>query len=458
VGGLSATLGIASNALEADQGALEVASNNIANANTPGYTREQPVLTEAAPVRIGNLLYGQGVTLESIQSITDPVLELSIQQEMSTQGQLTSFTNAMNQVQSLFNETQGVGLQSSMSQFFNSLQSLSTDPASASLGQSVLSAAKNLTSNFHQISGTLTQIQNGLDENVTQDVSQINKLTSQIAQVSGQVQALQAQGGDTGALVDQRTQLVNQLSSLVGLSVTNNAGGDYTLSTQNGSLLVVGNQSFNLQTKLNPSTGFQDVYANGTDITSTITQGDLGGLIQARDVSIPAALSSLDTLANSLVNAFNTQSTAGYDTAGNPGVNFFTPLANVAGSASNISVSITNPSQIATSSDGTAGSNGNVIKLAGIQNTPIPALGNETVTDYYANVVDNLGSQVSSANTQQQAATALMQQLQNQLTSVSGVSIDDEATNLVRYQNAYEASAQVISLVNQLMQTTINMV
>jgi flagellar hook-associated protein 1 len=456
VGGLSATLGIASNSLEADQGALEVASNNIANANTPGYSREVPNLTEAAPVRIGNLLYGQGVTLQNIESITDPVLELSIQQEMSNQGQLTSFTNAMNQVQSLFNEAQGVGLQSSLSQFFNSLQSLSTNPASASLGQAVLSAAQNLTSDFHQISGNLTQIQNGLDQNVTQDVSQINKLTSQIAQVSGQVQALQAQGGDTGSLVDQRTQLVNQLSNLIGLSVTNNAGGDYTLSTENGSLLVVGNQSFSLQTKLDPSTGFQDIYANGNDITSTITQGDLGGLIQARDTSIPEALNSLNTLAYNLVSAFNQQSTAGYDASGNHGVNFFTPLAGVAGAASQIGVAITSPSQIATSSDGTAGSNGNVLLLAGIQNQPI--VSGETVTDYYASMVDNVGSQVSSANTQQQAATALMQQLQNQLTSVSGVSIDEEATNLVRYQNAYDASAQVISLVNQLMQTTINMV
>ena len=456
MGGLSATLGIASNALTTDDGALEVTSNNIANANTPGYTREVPDLSESASVQIGNLLYGEGVSLQNIQSISDPVLQLSIQQEMSTQGQLTSFTNAMDQVQSLFNETQGVGLQSTLSQFFDSLQSLSTNPASSSLGQSVLSAAQNLTTSFHQISSSLTQIQDGLDQNVTQDVSQINQLTSQIAQVSGQVEALQAQGGDTGSLVDQRTQLVNQLSNLIGLSVTNNASGNYTLSTQNGSLLVVGNQSFSLQTKLNPSTGVQDVYANGADITSSITQGDLGGLIQARDTSIPNSLTAVNTLAYNLVNAFNQQSTKGYDSSGNPGVNFFTPLTSVTGAASQISVAITSPSQIATSSDGTAGSNGNVLLLAGIQNQPI--VNGETVTDYYANLVNNIGNQVSSANTQQQASTALMQQLQNQLTSVSGVSIDEEATNLVLYQNAYEASAQVISLVNQLMQTTINMI
>jgi flagellar hook-associated protein 1 len=459
VGGLSATLGIASNALEADDGALEVTSNNIANANTPGYTREVPVLTETTPVQVGNIAYGQGVTLENIQNISDPVLQLSIQQETSTQGQLTSFTNAMNQVQSLFNETQGVGLQTSLSQFFDSLQSLSTDPTSASLGQAVLSAGQNLSTTFQQTASNLTQIQSGLNQNVTQDVTQINQLTSQIAQVDGQLESLQAQGGDTGTLQDQQTQLVNQLSNLIGLSVTNNASGNYTLSTQNGSLLVVGNQSFNLQTQLNSSTGMQDVYANGTDITSTITQGDLGGLIQARDTSIPNALNSLNTLAYNLVSAFNTQSTAGYDASGNTGVDFFTPLTSVTGAASQISVAITDPSEIATSSDPTStGSNGNVLALANVQNQAIANLGGENVTDYYSNLVDNIGNQVSSANSQQQTESAVMEQLQNQLTSVSGVSIDQEASNLVLYQNAYEASAQVISLVNQLMQTTINMV
>ncbi|HEV2501040.1 MAG TPA: flagellar hook-associated protein FlgK [Terriglobia bacterium] len=456
MGGLSGTLGIATNALIADQGALEVSANNIANANTPGYTREQANLVEQAPVQIGNLLYGQGVVLQNIQSIRDPVLELRIQQETSTQGQLTSFTNGMNQVQSLFNETQGVGLQGVLSSFFNSFQSLSTDPSSVPLRQGVLTAAGNLTNAFQQASSSLTQIQQGLDQNVTQDVSQVNQLTSQIAQLSGQIDSLQSLGQDAGTIIDQRTQLVNQLSNLVGLSVTNGASGNYTLATQDGSLLVVGNQSFNLQTQLNPSTGMQDIYSNGNDITTTVTKGALGGLIQARDTSIPAAQNSLDTLAYNLSNAVNTQNAAGFDLSGAAGGNFFTPLSGVAGAASKISVAITDPSKIAASSDGTAGSNGNALLLAGIQNQPV--VSGQTATDYYSNLVNSVGNQVSAANTQQQAETALVQQLQNQLTSESGVSIDQEASNLVLYQNAYSASAQVAQMVNQLIQQTINMI
>jgi flagellar hook-associated protein 1 FlgK len=455
MGGLSGTLGIATNALIADQGALDVSANNSAKANTPGYTRERADLTAQAPVQIGSLLYGQGVVLQDIQSIRDPVLELRVQQETSNQGQLNAFIGGMNQVQSVFNETQGVGLQNVMTQFFNSLQSLSTNPASVPLRQGVLTAAKNLTSAFQQTSSSLTQVQRGLDQTVGQDVSQVNQLTTQIAQLSGQINALQSEGNGTGPLVDQRTQLVNQLSNLVGLSVTNAASGNYTLATQNGSLLVVGNESFSLQTKLNPTTGMQDIYSNGNDITSTITEGGLGGLIQARDTSIPNAQTSLDTLAYNLVGAFNTQHAAGFDLSGAAGGNFFTPLSSVAGAASQISVAITDPTKIAASSDGTAGSNGNALLLAGVQNQTI--VSGQTVTDYYANLVNNIGNQVSQANTQQQAETALIQQLQNQLTSESGVSIDQEAANLVLYQNAYSASAQVVQMVNQLIQQTISM-
>ncbi len=455
MGGLSGTLGIAVNALIADQGALEVTSNNIANANTPGYTREQANLVEQRPVQLGSLLFGEGVTLESIQSIRDPVLELRIQQENQIQGKLNSFLDGANQVQELFNEPQGVGLEGVLSQFFNSFQALSTDPTSIALRQGVLSAAQNLVDAFHQVSSGLTQIKSGLDQTVAQDVSQVNLLTSDIAKVDGQISAAQVSGESAGALVDQRTQLVNQLSNLIGVSVTNNESGAYTLSTQNGTPLVVGNQSFALETQLDPASGTQHVYFNGNDLTTTITGGALGGIFQVRDQIIPSVQSSLDSLAAGLVTSVNAQHAAGFDLSGNAGGNFFVPLSGTAGAASQIALAISDPSKIAASSDGTPGSNGNAVALAGIENQPIAS--GQNVTDFYAGLVNNIGNQVSFATSQQQAESALAQQLQNQLHSISGVSIDQEAANLVMFQQAYEASAKVVSVVAQLMQTTIDM-
>lgn len=456
MGGINSTLNIAVNSLIAQQGALNVVSNNIANASTPGYTAERPNLVEQAPVQYGAIVLGQGAELQSVQSLRDQVLQLQIDTQTQSQGQLNSYLGGMNQVQSLFNETQGVGLQNVMSQFFNSLQSLSTDPTSTPLRQGVLSAGQNLVNAFHTASSGLNQIQSGLDQSVGQTVTQVNQLTGQIARVSGQIDTFTGTSNDPSALIDQRNQLVNQLSQLVNVSVTNASSGAFELTTSNGAALVVGNQSFSLSTKINPPTGFQDIYSStGTDITSTISSGQLGGLLQARDQDIPAAETSLDTLAYNAATAFNTQSKAGYDANGNAGANFFTPLSGVAGSAGQIALAISDPSLIAASSDGAPGSNGNALALAGIQNQAL--IGGQSVTDYYSNLVDTVGNDVANANGQQQTVNSVLTQLQNQQNSLSGVSIDQQAAMLVQYQNAYQASAQVVTVVQQLMQSTLNM-
>lgn len=456
MGGLTSSLNIAVNSLMADQAALNVTSNNIANANTPNYTVETPVLVEQAPATYGNMLLGQGVELQNIQTVRDQVLQSRINQETQTQGQVNSYLGGMNQVQSLFNEAQGVGLQNVMSQFFNSLQSLSTNPTDASLRQGVVSAGQNLASAFNQAASGLSQVRSGLDQSVGQTVTQINQLTSQIAQLNSQIDALQGTPSAPNTLLDQRNQLVTQLSQYVGVNAINTTSGTFELTTTNGSALVVGQSSFALQSQLNTTDGLQHIYAQGVDITSSINGGQLGGLLQARDQSVPATQTSLDTLAYNLATAFNAQSASGYDANGNAGVNFFNQPSAITGYAAQMSVAITDPNLIAASSDGTPGSNGNALALAAIQNQPL--INGQNVTDYYSGLVNTIGNDVAGANTQQQSVSGVLSQLQNQLSSESGVSINQEAANLVQFQNAYQASAQVVTIVQQLFQSTLNMV
>jgi flagellar hook-associated protein 1 FlgK len=456
MGGLTSSLNIAVNSLMADQGALNVTSNNIANANTPNYTVESPVLVEQAPAVYGNILLGQGVELQNIQTVRDQVLQSRINQETQTQGQVNSYLGGMNQVQALFNEAQGVGLQNVMSQFFNSLQTLSTNPTDASLRQGVLSAGQALAGAFNQAANGLSQVRSGLDQSVAQNVTQINQLTSQIAQLNSQINALQGTPSPPNTLLDQRNQLVTQLSQYIGVNAINTTSGTFELTTTNGSALVVGQSSFALQSQLNTTDGLQHIFAQGSDITSSITGGQLGGLLQARDQSVPATQASLDTLAYNLATAFNAQSTSGYDVNGNPGVAFFNQPSTVTGSAAQMSVAISDPNLIAASSDGTPGSNGNALALAAIQNQPL--INGQNVTDYYSGLVNTIGNDVAGANTQQQSVSGVLTQLQNQLSSESGVSINQEAANLVQFQNAYQASAQVVTIVQQLFQSTLNMV
>ena len=460
MGSLFGALGTALSSLLANGGAIQVTANNIANANTPGYSRQQVNLAENAPLVIGSLVLGTGVSLESVQAVRDQVLELQIQQQMQDQGQLNAFAGGINQVQALFNETQGSGLQSALSQFFASLQSLSTDPTNLTLRQAVLDAGQNLADAFNSEASGLQQAQSGLDQSVPQTVGQINQLTSQIAAVNAQIAQLQPAAQSASGFIDQRNQLIEQLSNLVGVSVVSANDGTVTLTTTSGTALVVGQQSFALQSQVDPSSGLQHVFAQGVDITSSLTGGELGGTLQARDQAIPAVQAQLDNLAASLGSAFNAQNAAGFDLSGAPGGNFFVPFVQPspgsnAGAAAQFAVAITDPSKIAASSDGTAGSNGNALALAALQNQPV--VGGQTVTGYYASMIGSIGSQAANAQSQQQAEQLVVQQLQNQKASVSGVSLDEEAANLVQFQNAYDAAARVFSVVDQLTQTAIGL-
>jgi flagellar hook-associated protein 1 len=455
MGSLFASLGIALGAMEADRGAVEITSNNIANVNTTGYSREQVNLSENAPVEVGNILFGTGVTLGQTTSVRDNLLEQRLDQENQSASQLNSFLGAMNQVQSLFNETSGSGLQSPISAFFNSLTQLSTDPSNSSYREGVLTAGQNLASALRQDSSNLQALQGNTDLSVVQSVNQVNQLSQQIASLNVQVSGLESIGKDAGAFLDQRTQLVRQLSGLIDISETSAGNGSLTIATTSGAVLVDGSQSFALSTQVNPISTYHDVFSNGVDITSNITGGSLGGSIQARDQAIPGVLNQLDTLAYNLETSFNTQSRAGFDANGNAGVNFFTQPASANGAASSIAVAISDPNLVAASSDGTVGSNGNALALANLQNQAI--VKGQTPINYYSNLVFQVGNQVSEAQSEQTAVGLVQQQLADQRGAVSGVSLDEEAVNLIRYQSAYEASANVVNVVNQLLTTTINM-
>ena len=451
---LNASLSTALSGLSAEQAALETTTNNVANANTPGYSRQVPVLVTSNPVVEDPLTLGTGVTVKTIQSVRDPILESQIQQETQSQGQFSALASALTQTQSSFSSsTADIG--TGISNFFNSVNQLSTSPSDLSLRQSVLTAAGNLATAFNTAANQLSTQRTNLDQNVEQTVGQINQLTGQIAQLNGQIANLENVGRDAGSFVDQRTQLIDQLSSLTDVAVipTDNS---LTLTTTSGAPLVAGEQSFQLSTQRDAS-GTERVYAQGNDITLTIVSGQLGGALEARDQVIPSLENQLDTLASGLANAVNGVQTAGYDLNGQKGTYLFNPPpASGTGAAAVLSVALTDPAAIAASSDGTVGSNGNAEAMYALSSQSI--ISGQSATNYYSGIVFNIGNDVANASAEQNASSQVLQQLNDQRSAVSGVSLDEEAANMVRYQNAYAASAQVITTINAMMNDVIQMV
>jgi flagellar hook-associated protein 1 FlgK len=451
--GLNASLATALSGLITEQGALQTTTNNVSNVNTPGYSRQEPVLVASDPVVVNPLTFGTGVTLQNVESIRDPILESRIQQETQTQGQYSSLAQALQQTQIDFTSNTG-DIGSAISSFFDSVNQLSTNPADLSLRQGTLTAAGNVATSFNTAANNLTQQRTNLDLSVVQTVGQINQFSQQIARLNGLVGNLQNVGENAGTFIDQRTQLIDQLSALTDVSVIP-SDNTLTLTTANGVPLVTGQQSFQLQIQTNFA-GLHDVYSQGSNITGTITSGQLGGTIQARDRQIPAFQTQLDTLAAGLANAVNAVQAGGFDLSGVAGTNLFTPPpVSGVGAAASLSVALANPALIAASSDGTPGSNGNAEVLYALRNQAV--ISSQTPTAYYSGIVFNVGNETANANAEQNASALVLQQLNDQRASISGVSLDQEAANLVRYQQAYSASAQVISAINSMMQTVINM-
>ncbi len=452
---LNASLAIALSGLSAEQGALEATSNNVANVNTPGYSREVPVFATSSPIVVDPLTLGSGVILKKIESIRDSILESQIQQETQSNGELGALVSALSQIESGFSSTTA-DIGTAISKFFDSVNQMSTSPADLSLRQGVLTAADNVARAFNTVANNLTAQRTSLDQSAQQTVDQINQLTRQISELNGRISGIENTGQSAGTFIDQRTQLINELSSLIDVSVIP-SDNTITLTTASGTALVAGQASFDLTATLD-SSGEQHVFSLGHDITATIVSGALGGILRARDQQIPSVQSQLDTLAAGFANAVNAIQTSGFGLNGQIAAGKFLfnlPPASGQGAAASLSVAIKDPADIAASSDGTPGSNGNAELMYALRTGSVIA--GQSPTDYYSSIVFNVGNASSNATAEQGASDLVLRQLKNQRSSVSGVSLDEEAANMMRYQQAYSASAQVISTINRMMEDVINM-
>ena len=432
---------------------MDATANNVANVNTPGYSRVRPVLTESDPVVLAPLTFGTGVSLSKLESLRDPILQLRIGQETQSQGELDAFVTAMQQVEVNFQSSSG-DLGTQLTQFFNSLNQLSTDPVDLSLRQAVLTAAQNLATGFRNTSSNLIRQRSSLDLNVVQDVQQVNTLTGQIAQLNGQIINLENLQQDASAFIDQRDVLIQQLSSLIDVASIKSSNG-LTLTTSNGTALVAGEENFILSTQTDAA-GVQHVFSNQTDITAKLSSGALAGTIAVRDNKIPGLLSQLDSLASAFATAVNNVHRSGFDLNGNAGGDLFAaPPAGGQGAAAALTVAITDPQLVAASSDGSPGSNGNVLQLAALHYQPL--VSGQAANEFYGNMIFAVGSDVANGSSDLNASQLILQKLQDQRGSISGVSLDEEAVNMILFQRAYDASARIVQTVSEMLDTVIQM-
>jgi flagellar hook-associated protein 1 len=334
---LSSIFGIDLSALQAFQQAIEVTSNNVANASTPGYDEESIELDTALPQNAGGFAIGSGVDVAGVQRAYSQAAATQLNTSQSSLSQLTSLQNYTSQIDNLFGTTAG-GLTTALQTYYSGWSAVADDPASAPAREALLGDANALAANLNSTSSQLQGLNSDVNTRITADVNQINSIGTQISNLNTQIAQGTGSGQAPNQLLDQRDQLVSNLSQLVGVTTTSNTDGSINVYLGNGQPLVLDQNTYKLSTVPNQFNASQlevaSTASDGASISSSITSGDLGGLLSARTQAIDPALNQLGQIATAVAQTANTQQASGLDLNGQLGSALFSVGAPVATASS----------------------------------------------------------------------------------------------------------------------------
>ena len=545
--GLTSIFDIGKLSLLASQRALQVVSQNLANANTPGYSRQEVILEQTAPTGTSGFQTGTGVTVAQVRRMVNGFLENQITVSQQDLGQLQAQADSYVRLEGIFPDSNDQGVSKQLTEFFNALRNVAGNPQGQTERTVLLAQATALAAQFNQTAVDLVQVRKDLNTQVSQTITEVNTLAAQVAVLNGKVAAVEMSGQSANDLRDQRGQLLNELAKRIDIHTFEDPSGQVQVFVGRGNILV--ERAGTIPLAGAPSvdnSGFLSVTHRGADITSLIGSGSLGGLLTLRDGTVPDIQGRLDTLAASLVNEVNQAHARGYALDGTTGNNFFSalsvtaaPLSTNAGSltvtggistasaltmhdyrlafagggaftitdqstsavvasgtyagpgpttlsafdgltltfagatptsgdtytisahkdaAKNLAVALTDARKVAASATqaGLPGDNSTALALIALQSTAVSTLNGATLNGYYAATAAAVGS-AAQANTQDLSAQEVVRnQLDSQRGEASGVSIDEELTNMIQFQRAYQAAAKLIVTADELFQVLLD--
>ncbi|MDD2366562.1 MAG: flagellar hook-associated protein FlgK [Desulfuromonadaceae bacterium] len=463
---LSSTIEIGKNGLNIYRVAQEVTGENIANVNTPGYSRQRVLLETAPPTSHNGFPLGTGVKIASVERYYDGLLQQQLTNAETTQGYDTTKSMVLQQIEPSFNEVSSDGIGTAISNYFSAWQDLTLNPAGASERQVVMTRGQILADNFHSVSKALNDSITVQNDSLVPLTESINNTLSNIARLNGQIRTTELVSGNANEIRDQRDQLIRELSQKTGITFTENLDGTTDVFyADNGSALVIGSTSAKFSLRRDTTADNYDVMLTAAQGSLTIvrpTSGELGATVVLRDSIIPYYLTQVDTLAKSIIDAVNSQHSAGYSPVGLTGQNFFSPTVLAAGSAAGFSLDAgLSVNNIAASGNiALSGDNSNALliaKLTGAYTVPSETP-SSTFSSFYNSLVSKVGLDVQASKTTVTQDEAFTKQLSTLRESNSGVSLDEELTNLVKYQRSYQASAKLITTATEMMDVVIAMV
>ncbi|MCL6564557.1 MAG: flagellar hook-associated protein FlgK [Firmicutes bacterium] len=448
-------LNIAGRGLAAQQLALEVTSNNLTNATTPGYHRETAVLTEAPPLSTqpGGQL-GEGVDVVTVQRASNAYLSHSLRTQYGLSGYWQQMQQVLNQIQPAFQEPSTAGLEEALNNFYATYNQLAQDPANPANQTAVLQQGQVVAETFNQIATQVANAQQQLSQVVVSDISQINSLAQQIAQLNAQINVVVGSGQAPNDLENQRSAYLDQLAKLVNVNYTLDSNGEINVYV-GGHTLVAGSQATQMtEDPSSPSLPQPAWVLNAATTPPTtisalqdLASGDLKAALDARDQYLAGYLSQLNSLAQSLANLVNSQS------ANTPGLFSSNGSSyNPSGITAQDLFFVPNPPTSVNGSTPYQGQNAGINQL---YQDLVNGTGGPTLVQLYTKLVNQVGSDGQNAQDQANAAQATEQNLNSALQSQVGVDVNQESANIIQEQQSYAAAAQIVVVEQQTMNSLL---
>lgn len=447
-----------SSALRAFQRELDVTGHNVSNVNTAGYSRQVVDLSAAQPysyteAQLKSL--GTGVNVASITRVRDMFLESRYQEVSSEQSRLQAQSDGLAQIESIVHDPSAKGIGDALSDFFDGWSALASNPNQDSYRLQVQQTAKTLTGRIRTAYSELDSVKTQQTSQISSTLTQINDLGKKIASLNGQIRQESINGNSPNDLLDKRDEAIRDLSAIADVKTSSMPDG--TISVALGQASLVDPSGFRSipTSPVDPTTG-----AIGTgDEKITILGGKIRGMMDVYN-SATTAQSRLDRLANQLRTSVNGVHSSGTTGNGTTGINFFNDASPQTGAADfDLSTEVkADAKNIVTSATNTAGDGGLALAISQLRDKPMANLSGKTLSDDFSDLVGQVGRDAKTVNDALDTQNALVKQVDSQIQSASGVSLDEEMASMLRFQRSYQAAAKALSTMDSVMDDLLNLI
>lgn len=481
-------LGIGKSGLFTAKQSMATTSHNIANANTEGFSRQEVRAETNVTLSDGKHVFGTGAEIQSIRRSHDELIEKKLNNSLTNNKFDQERTLQLSHVEEIFNEINSEGMNKVLNRFFNSMRELSNQPENETIRNSVRENAKIVVGDFHRIQSNLDDVRASINNKVTMSVDEINGLSATISKLNKEISIEEVQGGMANDLRDQRDRSLRTLTEFFTLNTYVDAKGQYNVSIEGVGSLVTGGLYQELavadtvkQGATSEDKGSVEIFFKdrpGVNISDSLKGGSLGAQLKTRNEEITGLEKQVDELAHGLVHATNAIHRRGFanhpvplDAQGNPmpyaagkqvtGINFFKEPLDMKRAAEYIDISDAikeDSNNIATALEANSpGDNRVALAIAKLQHEKVLGAGTTTFEEQYLKSVGDIGLQAGKSKINEEQSGGILAQAKSIKERLAGVSLDEEAANMVRYQNAYEASAKVIKASDDMFKAVLGL-